>query len=752
MRKILKTFLSLNPTSITTGLTILVIVLFQAGIPILDLVELKTFDLRFISRGVEKPSPTVVLAAIDEKSLNSEGRWPWPRSKFARLIDILSEDGAKVISFDVGFLEPDENSNLQLISQLDRKIQDLQILNPALRQYLDQSKIEADNDLALASAIKRSKAKVILGYFFHMTRKGLDFQISEQEIQENLSRIADSKYPIIRYTSQELLVDPFIHAYAPEVALEVLTKAAQGSGSFNMLPDADGVVRWLPLVIQCGEDKFPPLSIQTIWHYLDRPPLMIRVASYGIEGIQMGDHFIPTDETGQMLINFLGPEKTFPYYSITDILHGKLPRGTFRDKIVLVGATAIGIYDVRNTPFSPVYPGPEVHTTAMDNILNNRFLNKPEWTRIYDVLAIIIFGFLCGLVIPRVAAVYGTLFAALLFMIHIMAAYTFFSHYGLWINIVYPLLAILLIYTSLTLYHYMTEERERKKIRGAFSYYVSSSVVNEMLKNPDKLKLGGDKKDLSVLFSDIRGFTTISEGLTPEDLVALLNEYLTVMTDIVFKYDGTLDKYMGDAIMAIYGAPLDQTDHPIRACRSALEMMAGLRQLNDKWIAEGKSPLDIGIGINTGMMMVGNMGSAQRFDYTVMGDQVNLGSRLEGANKGYRTNILISEFTWERVKDRFACMELDSVRVKGKTQPVKIYQLIGEKGLPDDHVEAIALFEKGLQLYRQQRWDEAIEVFQGVSDTKKGILSAEVYIERILDLKSNPPGEGWDGVYVMKTK
>jgi len=752
MKKFLRTFLSLNPTSITMVLTILVIFLFLVGISFLDLVELKTFDLRFISRGTLKPSPTVVMAAIDEKSLDGEGRWPWPRSKFARLVDILSEDGAKVIGFDVGFLEPDENSSLKIINELDRRIEDLQITNPALNAFLQESKQDADNDLALAKAIERSKAAVILGYFFHMTQKGLEYKIQEKEIQKTLAQIADSRYPVIKYETQEMLSDPFINAYAPEVAIEMLTRAAPASGSFNMLPDVDGVVRWLPLAIKCEDDIFPPLAIQTVWHYLDKPPLMVKVASYGIEGIQMGDHFIPTDETGQMLINFLGPEKTFPYYSITDILHGKHPKGTFKDKIVLVGATAIGIYDVRNTPFSPVYPGPEVHATVMDNILTNNLLNKPEWARIYDVLAILIFGLLCGLVIPRVAAIYGTLFAALLFIVHIMATYSFFSVYGLWINMVYPLLAIVLIYTSLTLYHYITEERERKKIRGAFSYYVSSSVVNEMLKNPDKLKLGGDKKDLSVLFSDIRGFTTISEGLTPEELVHLLNEYLTVMTDIVFKYDGTLDKYMGDAIMAIYGAPLEQPDHPARACRSALEMMAGLKQLNDKWIAEGKAPLDIGIGINTGMMMVGNMGSDQRFDYTVMGDSVNLGSRLEGANKSYKTNILISEYTHAKVKDEFACMEVDSVRVKGKSLPVKIFQLIGEKGIPEDHMEAVRLFESGLVLYKQQKWDDAIEVFDKVMKMQKGVNAAEIYIQRTLDLKSDPPPPEWNGVFIMKTK
>jgi adenylate cyclase len=277
-------------------------------------------------------------------------------------------------------------------------------------------------------------------------------------------------------------------------------------------------------------------------------------------------------------------------------------------------------------------------------------------------------------------------------------------------------------------------------------------VVNEMLKHPEKLKLGGDRKDLSVLFSDIRGFTTIAEGLTPEDLVHLLNEYLTVMTDIVFKYDGTLDKYMGDAIMAIYGAPLDLPDHPIKACQSALEMMEELKRLNQKWTGEGKQPMDIGIGINTSPMMVGNMGSEQRFDFTVMGDSVNLGSRLEGANKSYKTNIIISEFTFDRVKDEFACMELDSVRVKGKTEPVKIYNLVGDKDLPETQDRIVNEFNQGLALYKERKWAKAIHVFENITAMDPSLYAAQVYIERCRDLKKNPPPTDWDGVYVMTTK
>ena len=722
------------------------------GVTFLDMIELKTYDLRFLSRGHLKGSSEIVMAVLDEKSLDEEGRWPWPRSKIAALIDRLSQDGARVIGFDIGFLEPDENSYLKFVNQLDQEIHSLNINNRRLDNFIKKSKIEADNDLALANAIKNSTATVVLGYFFHISEKELDYSIGQKEIDKQVKRIGTSKYPLTIYENKEAQSSPFIRAYAPEGNLEILTNQTDYSGFFNMLTDKDGVVRWMPLIIQAGEDIFPPLSLQCAWNYIGRPRLIVKVAGYGIEGIQMGERFLPTDENGQMLLNYLGPPKTFPHFSITDILRGNLARDTFKDKIVLVGATAVGIYDLRITPFSTNYPGLEIHATVVDNILKKRFLSKPKWTSIYDLLAVILFGVLTGLALPRLSAVKALSFTLGLFILHIITARWLFVSFGIWFNIVYPILALLLTYTALTVYHYITEERERKKIRGAFSYYVSSSVVNEMLKNPDRLKLGGDKKDLSVLFSDIRSFTTISEGLIPEDLVHLLNEYLTVMTDVVFNHDGTLDKYMGDAIMAIYGAPLDQPDHPARACHSALDMMTALKELNEKWILEGKTPMDIGIGINTGMMMVGNMGSDQRFDYTVMGDAVNLGSRLEGANKNYKTNILISEYTYERVKDEFVCMEIDSVRVKGKTQPVKIYQLHAHNRVPETRDKAIFYFHKGLQLYQQQKWDEAIKLFKGVWKLDNDIFAANVYIERCKDLKANPPGPDWDCCYTMKTK
>jgi adenylate cyclase len=747
----MKKIFSVSPLKITIIVIFLALVMFFVDVPFLRFMELKALDLRMVSRGKLPAGVETVIAAIDEKSLGELGRWPWPRTTIAKLVDKLKGSGAKAVGFDIVFSEPDQNSSLGAIVDLSKEVKKIGIKDKRVQGLLDKKRLVADTDAALAKAIKHAK-NVTLGYFFLKSSKEAE-HIGEKEIVAAEQNIANSRYQMIQgEMSPDVSALVNVTAYSAVTNLKLLSDAAENSGYFNAFPDTDGTIRWSPLVMRFQDNYYLPLSMSLLIQYLDWPTVTLNMAKFGIEGIKIGDINIPTDETGRMLVNYYGPGRTFPHYSISDIIKDKLSPDTFKDKIVIVGATAIGIYDLRVTPYSSVYPGVEIHATAIDNILHGNFLHRSSGTQLLDVCAILFFGLLIGIVVPRVKAVQGMALSLIVLIAFVLINTFIFSHYNLWLNIIYPALSMIVIYLGITVYRYITEEREKKKIRGAFQYYLTASVINEMLKDPSKLKLGGDKKDLTVLFSDIRGFTTISERLTPEDLVRLLNEYLTEMTNLVFKYDGLLDKYMGDAIMAVYGAPLDQPDHAFRACRTALDMMDELKKLQKKWADEDRPAFDIGIGINSGDMVVGNMGSDMRFDYTVMGDMVNLGSRLEGINKEYGTNIVISEYTYAAIKDTLFCRELDSVRVKGKKLPVKIYELLGEKKDAEKWEKAVSLFEEGLAKYKQALWDEAIAAFRKVLEVKQGDAPAKLYISRCEELKKNPPEGPWDGVFTMTRK
>ena len=718
MKISIKNIMTLSPLKISILLVILALVVFFMDPHFLRFMELKALDLRMVSRGQLPTTGQVIIATVDEKSLSEIGRWPWSRSMTAKLVDSLKEYGAKAVGFDIVFAEPEQSTG-------------------------------PSADAILAKSVKSAK-NVSLGYFFHTSMKDVEF-LTEEYINASGSLIGGSMYSMVREKGHEGDYN-LITAYAPVPSIKAIAESGENCGYFNAFPDPDGVIRWSPLVIKFQDNFYYSLPIALLMQYLDYPMIVLNLAEFGVDGVMLGDLRIPTDEIGRLLINYLGPAKTFPHYSISDIIAGRLSPELIKGKIVIVGATATGIYDLRVTPFSPVYPGVELHATVVENILQGNFLEQSAWTTFIDICGIIFFGMIIGIAIPRLKALQGILLVMVLLGGFVAGNTLIFAKYNTWLNMVYPVLTMMTIYLVITVYRYFTEEREKKKIRGAFQYYLTASVINELLKDPTKLKLGGDKKDLTVMFSDIRGFTTISEKLTPEELVHLLNEYLTAMTDIVFKYEGLLDKYIGDAIMAVFGAPVDQPDHALRSCRTALEMMATLKGLQQKWAAEGRPFVDIGVGINSGDMVVGNMGSNMRFDYTVMGDNVNLSSRLEGINKEYGTHIVISEFTYEVVKEEVFCRELDAVRVKGKKLPVKIYELICERKDAAEHEEYIGRFHAGLAHYKAARWDEGIAAFKSVLEIRPDDPPAKLYIQRCQDLKENPPEGEWDGVFTMTRK
>lgn len=595
-----------------------------------------------------------------------------------------------------------------------------------------------------------------------------------------------------------------------------LARKTKHTGFFNADLDPDGTVRRAMLIARRGNHYIPSLALQTF--LLDRgynaefefaaersrgrgkrARKVIRnfsIVKPGAGETEEKKVFnVPVDESGRMLINYAGPQQMFPYinassllqntdkleitYRATDVASGIrgikkeiVDKKTFlKDKLLIVGATAIGVYDLRLTPYEENYPGVETHANTLSNLLTEDAKaqglptkpNQPGFLKIHSAeesfmwIFILVGGLLMAAGLTWLGPVAGLGITILaLFLIYAVDRYVLFSS-GYLVNVSIPIFTIFFNFVGITSYKYFTEERKKQELKGTFAKYVSPAVVDEILKDPENIELGGKKVELTVIFSDVRGFTTISEKLDPRALSELLNSYLTPMTDLVFETKGTLDKYMGDAIMAFWGAPIPLEDHPKRAATCALLMLKKLKELQEEYAKKGLPSIDIGIGLNTGDMSVGNMGSNTVRSYTVMGDAVNLGSRLEGINKEYGTRIIISEFTQKRIADEFVTREVDWVRVKGKAQPVRIFELIGNRAPGPLQADSNLLrllpdFELGFKLYHERHFAEALQAFNAALEIKPDDECSKLYIERCHDYLEEPPGEDWDGVYTMKTK
>ncbi|QTA90677.1 CHASE2 domain-containing protein [Desulfonema magnum] len=728
---------------------------YTIGIPFLDFMELKTIDLRFASRGAISPLSDVVLAVVDEKSIAEEGKWMWPRSKLASLVTKLSEAGARVIAFDIGFLEPDINSKklIEIIEELKKKLPYSDVQAREIETYLENLKLRASNDRLLADAIKNSKAKIVLGYFFH-TEAEKPAHITEEELSDHEKNIRGSLYKLVCGPRGVEISDMIIkQGAAPQSNIRMISDSADYSGFFNMFPDKDGVVRWIPAVMKFENKLYAPLSLIIASAYLDMP-LSVKIAHYGIRAVHIGDRPVVTDEFGRILINYRGKEKSFPHISITDILSGKVPDKDLKDKIVIVGVTAIGTHDMRVTPFENVFPGTEIHANVVDTILSGNFLHQPVWAAVFDLMAIIIAGIVLGIVLPRTEVVSGAAVTFSLFMGYIFLCQYFFSHRGVILNLVYPLCVIIFLYISITIYKYLTESAQKKFIKNAFSTYLAPSVVEELIQSPEKLGLGGEERVITAFFSDVQGFTSISEKLSPKELVELLNEFLTEMTNIILHHKGTVDKFEGDAIIAFFGAPNELDNQAKAACKACADMQNRLVQLRKSWKETGRPELHMRVGLFTGPAVVGNMGSKKRMDYTMMGDTVNTAARLEGVNKVYGIYNLIGERTREEAGDSMMTREIDLINVVGKKEPIKIYQLMGYAEDADDLMkETVINYTRGLKAYRNQEWDNARDFFKKVLDlTSDQDKPAKVMLARCEELKANPPGAYWNGAFTMKTK
>jgi adenylate cyclase len=731
--------------------------IFQYYNPYLEFfanIELKTLDVRFHLRGQRQPDPAVVIVAIDQKSLDTLGRWPFPRSTFARAVDSLHEAQARVIAFDINFTQPDQNTAVQTLREVRGQYDELRKRGVPIAKYAARLKVmeaSADNDKQFADSIQLSQ-NVVLAWF--ALPEGEASGQDPKRVSDFENYLDFQSYPqIIHPEFAGKFQGPEANSLSPVLA--DFAVYAKNFGYINVFSDSDGTVRSEPVVMFYKGSYYPSLDVAAALAYTDLSLDQVRVVfnPNGLEKVDLGPVAIPTDPRGFVQIDFLGPVNTFPTYSLSDVVLHKLPPQTFKDKLVLIGPTAMGMGDMPVTPFQPMgASGVEVHANFIDNILSNHFIRRGKRENHIDIAFLLLFTLGAGVLISAFRPVPATLTVLVILAGFLSLTYYLFAAHRIWIAAFLPTAALTVNYAGIISYRFFFEEREKRKVRGAFTQYVSPALISQIMQRPELLRLGGEEKELTALFSDIRGFTALSEGLSPTSLVEILNEYFSEMTDVIFKHWGTLDKYIGDAIMAFWGAPYPQTDHAVRACRAALEMQQTLIKLQRRWDAQGRPGIDIGVGINTGVMVVGNMGSKKRFNFTIMGDNVNLASRLEGTNKTFGTRLIISESTYEAVRNEMLGRELDLIRVKGKLKPVKIFELVGTVAESDQHRDRIERFERGLEAYREGNWATALGIFEALVGDYPQDGPSHVFIKRCHDFLLLHPEGAWDGVYVMKTK
>jgi adenylate cyclase len=696
----------IRPATLALAACLSVFALQALRIPILELTELKTYDLRVQARGARTPSPAVVLAVVDERSLAAEGRWPWPRQRLAALVDALSADGARVVALDVGFPEAEGEAA----------------------------------DGALEAAIRRSRAKVVLGYFLSPAARGRGGSVEGARAW---------RWPVVHSLEPDLARVPLLDALAPQPNLDALSAAAASSGFIGLASDADGVLRRAPLAVRVGEDLLGPLPLVAAWEYLGQPAAELSLGREGVEAVRLAGRPVPADGGGRLLVDFPGPPGTVPAVSVADVLRGTLPPGTFTDRLVLVGATAAGIHDLRTSPFSAIHPGVEINAAVAENLVAGRALSRPDGAIFLDLLAAAVLSALVALGGARARAAGGVALLAAVSALWVLLAGWLLVRHGVWLSVVYPVLAAALAHTVLAADRYLGAERERRRVRATFGRYVAPEVVDAMLADPERLRLGGEEKVLTVLFSDLEGFTPQCERLPPREMADLLGAYYGRMTERVLAQGGTLKEYVGDELMAFFGAPAPQEDHAARACAAALDMAERRRALAAEWAAAGRPALRARTGINTGPMLVGNLGSSYRLAYGVLGDAVNLGSRLEGLNREYGTEILVGEATAAAAGPAFLFREIDLVRVKGRAQAVRVHELVGRAGdaVPEGKRQALAAYAAGLDAHRARRWAEALACFEEALAACPEDGPSRTLARRCRVFLAAPPEDGWDGAF-----
>ncbi len=803
---------------------------FGQEFKLFQIFELKALDMRFNIRGIRPPSDKVVIVAVDDRSIARFGRWPWPRSVHAELLDILKADGAKASGFDIIFSEPQESPELSNLRALHQYYMSLPLSKEEphgteFGKALDNAVQYSDHDRLLAESVRQSN-NIVMPLAFQvsndMKSSSEDTAVEQPardsksdndepppELLESLKSsdgIEDISVPSeVKISAFQYIIEPKgtrkgVGKFDAPVANSLLLplseyyRSARTLGAVNASLDTDSNLRWANMLISYKGRYYPPISLQLVNIFNDLKDNDIKLI-HG-RGIQTGKTFIPLDEKGRLLINYYGPHKTIKYYSYLEVIDKKFKPGTFKDKIVVAGVAATGVYDWVSTPFSKAMPGVEKHATVISNILQEDFLYRNKKIYLTDLMFILFTGLAAGFGIPRLSALRGTGVSFVMSCLILFFNYLLFRYMNIWVNLIYPFITLFAVSAGVIIFKYFTEEKDKRFLKATFGSYLAPELVDEMYRSGVMPRLGGESRFITAYFTDIEGFTTLSEKLTPKQVVELLNEYLSVMTNILKDNMGTLDKYEGDAIIAFFGAPAELPDHALRACQVALAMQNKLVELRKKWRNEKTSPeepdpntkkllseewipgnkwpefashLKMRIGINTGEIVVGNLGSARRMNYTMIGDAVNLAARLESACKQYGVYTLASEYTLNteipadngdsrKVMDMVEARYIDNIIVKGRSEPVRVYEVCAMKGdLTDSEKNLFSIFDEAMQYYFKMKWDKAIEKFSQALEFERvpDGNPSQVYVNRCKIYRGNPsmvPDEKWEGVFRLTKK
>ena len=729
---------------IALSLAVLAIFLLHSStllrIPLIDSLENLAYDARLNFTLPNTVDNRIVIADIDEKSLSEVGQWPWERSTLARLMDILFDHyQIKVVGFDMIFAEEDESSGLRILQDLANGAL---LYNDEFQYELEKIQPSLENDSLFSQSL--AGRKVVLGQVFNQHE-----EVAFNQLPSPIGSLSD------KYADKLPIIQP--KGYSAN--LSILQNNATTAGFFdNPTLDEDGIFRRVPIIQEYKGGLYESLALAVARLALDSPELKINIQvaqenTYSIEVASLGEYAIPVDKDVAILVAYRGRQNSFPYLSIADILNKKIPAGQLKDKIILIGTSAPGLLDLRSTPVQNAYPGVEVHANIISSILDQRIKHRPAYITGFEFISVLVLGVIMISILAFLSPLWISIFTVGMSLL-ILASNMLAWNNGLVLPIASPILLIISLFILQMSYGFFVESRGKRQLAKLFGQYIPPELVDEMSDDPTDVIMEGQSKEMTVLFSDVRGFTTISEGLDSKELSQLMNSFLTPMTHVIHEHRGTIDKYMGDAIMAFWGAPLDDPHHAKNALLAGLDMIKRLAAMQDEFKARGWPEIKVGVGLNTGMMSVGNMGSEFRMAYTVMGDAVNLGSRLEGLTKQYGVEIIVSESTAEALPE-FEYLELDYVAVKGKDKPVKIYEPIGLSiELAKDQKSEIRRFNKALKLYRQQQWDMAEQEIFSLSQSATTLDRSvyKIYLDRIMYFRANPPDSDWDGVFTHTSK